>query len=69
MIPLVPNLADDNKTFKFISGFEFFLLPSRVHARPQSANANRWANVKAVFMEGGAGLSPIEIYKVYEGMM
>ena len=51
------------------AGFEFFLLPSRVHARPHAANANRWANVKAVFMEGGAGLSPIEIYKVYEGMM
>jgi hypothetical protein len=24
------------------SGFEFFLLPSRVHARPAAANANRW---------------------------
>ena len=26
----------------------------------------RWANVKAVFMEGGAGLPPIEVYKVGE---
>jgi hypothetical protein len=23
-------------------GFEFFLLPSRVHARPSVSNANRW---------------------------
>jgi len=24
-------------------GFEFFLLPSGVHARPHASNANRWA--------------------------
>jgi len=27
--------------FKHFSGFEFFLLPSRVHARPAAANAIR----------------------------
>ena len=30
--------------FKHFSGFGFFLLPSRVHARPHAGNANRWAN-------------------------
>ena len=25
------------------AGFEFFLLPSIVHARPPASNANRWA--------------------------
>jgi hypothetical protein len=29
--------------FKQSSGFEFFLLPNRVHARPPASNANRWA--------------------------
>jgi len=29
--------------FEHFSGFEFFLLPSRVHARPSASNANRWA--------------------------
>ena len=29
--------------FEHFSGFEFFLLPSRVHARPTASNANRWA--------------------------
>jgi hypothetical protein len=28
--------------FKHFSGFEFFLLPSIVHARPHAGNANRW---------------------------
>jgi len=27
---------------KHFSDFEFFLLPSRVHARPSASNANRW---------------------------
>src|SRR3989337_2561091 len=58
----------DSAAFSSISlASGFFYTSNRIHARPQSANANRWANVKAVFMEGGAGLSPIEIYKVYEG--
>jgi len=25
------------------AGFEFFLLPSRIQARPHATNANRWA--------------------------
>ncbi|MBK7452917.1 MAG: hypothetical protein IPJ46_04105 [Anaerolineales bacterium] len=29
--------------FEHFSGFEFSLLPSRVHARPSASNANRWA--------------------------
>jgi hypothetical protein len=29
--------------FEHFSGFEFFLLPSRIHARPHAGNANRWA--------------------------
>ncbi len=28
--------------FEQFSGFEFFLLPNRVHARPSASNANRW---------------------------
>jgi len=27
--------------FEYFSGFEFFLLPSRIHARPHAGNANR----------------------------
>jgi len=30
--------------FEHFSGFEFFLLPNRVHARPHAGNANRWAD-------------------------
>jgi hypothetical protein len=30
-------------TYKHFSGFGLFLLPSRIHARPPAANANRWA--------------------------
>jgi len=29
--------------FEHFSGFEFFLLPNRIHARPSASNANRWA--------------------------
>jgi len=29
--------------FEYFSGFEFFLLPNRIHARPHAGNANRWA--------------------------
>jgi hypothetical protein len=28
--------------FEYFPRFEFFLLPSRVHARPHAGNANRW---------------------------
>jgi hypothetical protein len=28
---------------KHVSGFEFSLLPNRVHARPSASNASRWA--------------------------
>ncbi len=28
--------------FEHFSGFEFFLLPSRVHTRPSASNASRW---------------------------
>jgi hypothetical protein len=28
---------------KHFPGFEFFLLPNIVHARPSARNANRWA--------------------------
>ena len=31
------------------SGFEFFLLPSIVHARPSASNANRWAAGKCLY--------------------
>ena len=30
--------------FRHFSGFEFFLLSNRIHARPHAANANRWAH-------------------------
>jgi hypothetical protein len=30
-------------TYKHFSGFGFFLLSKRIHARPPAANANRWA--------------------------
>jgi hypothetical protein len=29
--------------YKHFSGFEFFLLPGIVHARPHAGNASRWA--------------------------
>ena len=32
----------------------------------RAGDRERWANVKAVLMEGGAGLPPIEVYKVGE---
>src|SRR5512141_1668928 len=32
----------------------------------RAGDQERWANVKAVFMETGAGLPPIEVYKVGE---
>jgi len=31
--------------YEHFPGFEFFLLPSRVHAHPSASNANRWAAV------------------------
>ena len=31
------------RIFEHFSGFEFSLLPNRVHARPSASNANRWA--------------------------
>jgi hypothetical protein len=31
--------------FEHFSRFEFFLLPSIVHARPHAGNASRWAAV------------------------
>jgi hypothetical protein len=30
--------------FQAFSGFEFFLLPNIVHARPSASNASRWAH-------------------------
>jgi len=38
---------------KQFSGFEFFLLPSEVHARPSSNNASRWAaeSMKSVLIK------------------
>jgi hypothetical protein len=35
--------------FKHFSGFEFFLLPGIVHARPPASNASRWAAVNDSF--------------------
>ena len=32
------------RIFEYFSGFEFFLLPNRVHARLPASNANRWAH-------------------------
>ncbi|MEK6753484.1 MAG: hypothetical protein AABZ00_14600 [Chloroflexota bacterium] len=32
--------------FKHFSGFEFLLLPSRVHTRPSAGNAIRWLETK-----------------------
>jgi hypothetical protein len=32
--------------YKHFSRFEFFLLPSIVHARPHAGNASRWAALK-----------------------
>jgi len=37
------GLAGFCAIYKHFSGFEFFLLPSRIHARPHVTNANRWA--------------------------
>jgi hypothetical protein len=31
------------QTFWVMSGFDFFLLPNRIHTRPQAGNASRWA--------------------------
>jgi hypothetical protein len=42
--------------FGHFSGFEFFLLPSRVHGRPSASNANRWA-VDGESRPGQIGLS------------
>ncbi len=44
----MPNIACTGQVgfvaiFKHFSGFEFFLLPSIVHARPPASNANRCA--------------------------
>jgi len=33
--------------FEHFSGFGFFLLPSRIHARPHAGNASRWASEMA----------------------
>ena len=46
--PSPPNKACTGQVgfvaiFRHFSGFEFSLLPSRVHARPPASNANRWA--------------------------
>jgi hypothetical protein len=38
--------------FEHFSGFEFFLLPSIVHARPHAGNANRWAVVRKNSKQG-----------------
>jgi hypothetical protein len=39
--------------FEHFPRFEFFLLPSIVHARPHAGNANRWAlarnEIKSLF--------------------
>jgi len=40
--------------FKHFPGFEFILLPSRVHARPPAGNANRWAAFKKFANRGFA---------------
>ena len=32
------------RLFKHFTGFEFFLLPNRIHARPSASNASRWAD-------------------------
>jgi len=33
-------------SFRHLSGFEFFLLPKLVHARPPASNANRYPEIK-----------------------
>ena len=43
----LPNTACTGRwgvcaVYKHFSGFEFILLPSRVHAHPSASNANRW---------------------------
>src|SRR5450759_624731 len=35
--------GEQERAESFTRGFKFFLLPSRVHARPSASNANRWA--------------------------
>jgi hypothetical protein len=47
-IPQAPNKACTGRwrfcrIFKHFPGFEFSLLPSRVHTRPSASNASRWA--------------------------
>jgi hypothetical protein len=39
------RLAGFCAVFEHFSGFGFFLLSKRIHARPPAANANRWALV------------------------
>jgi hypothetical protein len=36
------------RIFKHFSGFEFSLLPNRVHARPSASNANRYVALESV---------------------
>jgi len=49
--PKTPNKACSRlvgfvPTYKHFSGFEFFLLSKRIHARPPAANAGRWAQME-----------------------
>ena len=32
--------------YEYFSGFEFFLLPNRIHTGPNTSNASRWAAEK-----------------------
>jgi len=51
----VPDWRVRAAFFEHFSGFEFFLLPSIVHARPHAGNASRWAvhlsTMKIMFAE------------------
>ena len=55
-IPLAAIVGSVGRNTEFTRTF----LPRR------AGDQQRWANVKAVFMEDGAGLPPIEVYKVGE---
>jgi hypothetical protein len=55
--PKTPNKACSRlvgfcAVFEHFSGFGLFLLPSRIHARPPAANANRWAQFCAIKSKG-----------------
>jgi|GEM_PF-5894055 len=51
---------------KHFSGFEFFLLPSRIHARPHAGNANRWAAKRTQVLVDMNKKTDVKLYCVWD---